>query len=142
MTLELTKEQIAKIKQDMSLQTEMLTDEEVNALATKVNEKFSLPLLSEEKEFIVFAKIIKWIDRQLYALLPNEYYELIHNAHDGLSPEEVIKIRTRVTPLINSLVDIPVLTEGIEELVIGFVVDAILTAMTKGLKIDQRPLKA
>lgn len=116
MTLELTKEQIAKIKQDMSLQTEMLTDEEVNALAAKVNEKFSLPFLSEEKEFVVFAKIVKWVDRQLYALLPNEYYELIHIAHDGLSPEEIVKIRTRITPLVNSLVDIPVLTEGLEEL--------------------------
>jgi uncharacterized protein (DUF2164 family) len=137
----LTEEQIAKILQDMQVQTHMLTDEEVNALANKVNAEINLPFLSEEKEGIVFFKIIKWIDRQLYALLPNEYYSMVHDMHDGVSPEEIVKIRQRVVPLINDVVNIPILPEKLEGVFIGVVVDLILSAMVKGFNLEERPLK-
>ena len=69
----LTKKQLEKIKSDMYEQVEMLTNGEINAIAQKVNKAFNIPFLNEEKEFIVFGKVIKWVDRKLYKLLPNEY---------------------------------------------------------------------
>lgn len=137
----LTEEQIAKIMQDMGTQTHMLTDEEVNALANKVNKDINLPFLSEEKEGVVFFKIIRWIDRQLYALLPNEYYSMVHDATDGISQEELVRIRQRIVPLINDVVDIPILPEAMEGVLIGIVVDLILSALVKGFKLEQKPLK-
>jgi len=137
----LTQEQIDQIKKDMLLQTEMLTDEEVNALANKLNNTINIPILSAEKEFIVFVKLIRWVDRQLYALLPNEIYKLVHDSHDGISREEAVKIRQRVSPLINKLIDIPIVSEALEEVIIGTILDLILTALIKGFKLEQKEIK-
>ncbi len=67
----LNKNVFSQINIDMKDREEMLTDAEVNALAIKVNKAINLPLIGEKKELKVFVKIIKWVDRQLYKLLPN-----------------------------------------------------------------------
>ncbi|MDG1315155.1 MAG: hypothetical protein P8P29_06505 [Flavobacteriaceae bacterium] len=135
--IKLTSEQISKIKSDMNEKVEMLNDAEINALAQKVNKAINLPFLNEEKEFVVFAKVIKWVDKQLYQLLPNEYYELVKDASDGISKEEAIKIEERLTPLINNVVNVPVLTEKQEEKLISLILGLIINAMVKGLKLEQ-----
>jgi hypothetical protein len=135
--IKLTLDQLKKIKADMNQQVEMLTDAEVNALAQKVNNAINLPFLSEGKEFIVFVKVIKWVDQKLYKILPNEYYELVNDATDGISKEEAIKIEERLTPLINNVVNIPVLTEKQEEKLISLVLWLIITAMIKGFKLEE-----
>jgi hypothetical protein len=140
MDITLTQEQIQKIMTDMYYQSSMLTDEEVNALAETVNKAVNLPFIGEEKEFIVMVKLIKWIDSQLYSLLPNEYYELVHNAHDGISREEAIQIGNRVAPLINKIVDIPIVSEAIEGYIINMVVQLIVNAMIKGFKLEQKKI--
>ena len=118
--IKLTPEQLTQIKKDMNEKVEMLNDAEINALAQKVNKAVNLPFLNEEKEFVVFAKIIKWVDKQLYQLLPNEYYELVKDASDGISKEEAIKIEDRLAPIINNVVTIPVITEKQEKKLISF----------------------
>nr|WP_320000127.1 hypothetical protein [uncultured Draconibacterium sp.] len=133
----LTQGQLAQIKNDMNEQVEILTDAEVNALAQKVNNAINLPFLKEDKEFVVFAKVIKWVDQQLYKLLPNEYYELVKDATDGISKEEAIKIEERLTPLINNVINIPVLTEKQEEKLISLVLGLIINAMIKGFKLEE-----
>jgi len=133
----LTQAQLTQIKADMDEKVEMLTDAEVNALAQKINKLINLPFLNEDKELQVFAKIVKWVDKQLYQLLPNEYYELIRDAHDGISKEEAQKIEDRLTPLINNIVNIPVLTEAQEEKLIGLVLGLIINAMVKGFKLEE-----
>jgi len=135
--IKLTKSQLKKIKRDMDKKVEMLTDAEINAIAQKVNKIFNLPFLNEEKEFIVFGKVIKLVDRQLYHLLPNEYYELVKDSSDGISKEEAAKIEERLTPLINNVVNLPVLTGKQEEKLIGLVLSLIVNAMVKGLKLEE-----
>jgi hypothetical protein len=135
----LTKKQLEKIKSDMYEQVEMLTDGEINAIAQKVNKAFNIPFLNEEKEFIVFGKVIKWVDRKLYKLLPNEYYELVKDSSDGISKEEAIKIEERLTPLINNVVNMPILTEKQEEKLIGLILGLIIKAMIKGFKLEEVP---
>jgi len=136
-TITLTTRQLKKIREDMGNQVEMLTDGEVNAIAQKVNNEINLPFLSEEKELIVFAKIIKWIDKQLYKLLPNEYYELVQDSSNGISKEEAEKLKERLAPLINEAVDIPVIPEKLEEKLIGLVLGVIIDAMVNGLKLKE-----
>ena len=133
----LTQAQLAQIKKDMNEQVEMLTDAEVNGLARKVNASIHFPFLNEEKEFVVFAKAIKRMDKRLYQLLPNEYYKLVKDAHDGISKEEAIKIEERLTPLINNVVNIPVLTEKHEAKLISLVLGLIINAMIKGFKLEE-----
>ena len=77
------------------------------------------------------------VDRQLYRLLPNEYYELVKDASDGISKEEAVKIEERLTPLINNVVNIPILTEKQEEKLIGLVLSLIINAMIKGFKLEE-----
>jgi len=131
----LTTANIKKIESDMA-KVEMLTDAEVNALAQKVNAAINLPILKEEKEFIIFAKIIKWIDRKLYEILPNEYYELINDATDGISKEEAVALEERLTPIINDAVNIPIISEKQEEKLISLVLGIIINAMVKGFKLE------
>lgn len=133
----LTQVQLDQIKNDINEQVEMLTDAEVNALAQKVNNAINFPFLNEEKEFVVFAKVIKWVDKQLYKLLPNEYYELVKDATDGISKDEAIKIEERLTPLINNVINIPVLSENQEAKLISLVLSWIIKAMIKGNKLEE-----
>ena len=134
----LTKEQLQKIQEDMFKTEEMLTDAEINAIAQKVNKSVNLPLINENKEFVVYVKIIKWIDRRLYQLLPNEYYKLVKNTTDGISEQEAKLIEKRITPMINNFVNIPVLTEKQEGKLIGLVLGIIIKAMIKGFKLEQK----
>jgi len=139
--IKLTRAQLDQIKKDMTEQVDMLTDAEVNALAQKANQAIDFPFLNEEREFVVFAKVIKWVDRKLYQLLPNEYYELVKDSTDGISKEEAIKIEERLTPLINNVVNIPVLTEKQEAKLIGLVLGLIIRAMIKGFKLEEVEIK-
>ena len=133
----LTKDHLAGIANDMDNQEEMLTDAEINALAQKVNKKINLPFLSEEKELVVFAKLVKWIDRELYKILPNEYYSLIHDVSDGLTSQEATDLEIRLTPLINNAINIPILSEKLEGKLISLVLSGIMGAMVKGAKLDE-----
>ena len=70
-------------------------------------------------------------------MLPNEYYELVKDTSDGISKEEAVKIEERLTPLINNVVNIPILTEKQEEKLIGLVLSLIINAMIKGFKLEE-----
>lgn len=137
----LSEEQLRQIREDMFKTEEMLSDAEINALAKKVNKSVDFPFINEEKELVVYTKIIKWIDRQLYKLLPNEYYKLVKSTTDGISQKEANEIENRLTPLINNLVNIPVLTEKQEEKLISLILNIIISAMVKGFKLEEAKLK-
>lgn len=133
----LSASQIERIKTDMDKRVEMLTDAEVLALASKLNRVVNVPFVGEANELVVFTKLVRRIDRALYKALPNEYYELVHNAADGISQAEAQAIEERLTPAINRVVDIPFLTERMEAKLIGFVVGIIVNAMVKGFKLEE-----
>ena len=68
---------------------------------------------------------------------PNEYYELVKDSTDGISKEEAIKIEERLTPLINNVVNIPVLTEKQEKKLISLILGLIINAMVTGFKLEE-----
>jgi len=139
-SIRLTKDQMKQLKEDMDEKVEMLTDEEIHSLVQKVNAAINLPFLGEKKEAVVLAKVIRWIDRKLYELLPNEYYKLVKDSADGISKEEAQEIEDRLTPLINNAVNIPVLSEKQEAKLISLVLGLIINAMVKGLNLEQLPI--
>lgn len=104
---QLSVNQINQIKIDLGEGKEFLKDEEVLVLAPKVKNLLSIhiPFLSEEKELIVLFKIIRLIDRKLYDLLPNEYYELIRDVETGISEEEAKELQKRLVQINSTLTD-------------------------------------
>jgi hypothetical protein len=133
----LTEAHISQIKRDMNEQVEMLSDAQVNALAQKVNKVINLPFLNEEKELKVFAKVVKLIDKEIYKLLPNEYYGLVQDSSDGISKEEAVQIEERLTPLLTNSINIPVLSEKLEEKLIRLILGLITNAMVKGSNLEE-----
>jgi ribosomal protein S13 len=139
-TLTLDKQSVERINADMNEKVEMLSDEQVNAIAEMVNNAVNLPLLGEKTEFVVFAKIVRMLDSKLYELLPNEYYELINDASNGITEEEAAKMEERLTKLLNEKVNIPFISERKEEILIGIVIGQIIRAMVKGFKLSEKPI--
>jgi len=137
----LTKKRFLEIKNDAD-GVNMLSDEQIAALTEKLNEKVNLPIIGEKVENIVFAKIIRKIDGELYKLIPNEYYELIKDASDGISDRDADKFKARLTPLINSAVNIPIISEKKEKKIIESVLGVIIEAMRKNFKLEEKPLDA
>ena len=134
-TLTLDAQALENMQADMKTKTSMLTDEQLNALAQKINAAINIPILGEKAELVVFAKIIKLIDVKLYELLPNEYYELINSVNDGISEEEAAMMTQRLSKLLNEKINIPFISEQKEEKLISLVIGYIVGAMVKGVKL-------
>ncbi len=124
----LTVDQLASVKHDMDVKTEMLSDQEIEALATKLNEKIDLPFILEGTEQIIFVKIVKLFDRLLYQNLPNELYKLVKHSNDGISEEDAKQLKFVLGTRLNKKFDVPYVPEWIEqeifELLIALLVDA------------------
>ena len=131
-TITLTADQLQKILDDADKKVEMLTVAQIEVIATKLNEHINIPILSERGEQVVFAKIVKKIDRFLYSVLPNELYELVNISTDGISDDEAELIKNRVAHAINKEVNLPFIGEDTEESVFRFVVGLIIDAMKMG----------
>ena len=140
-TLTLDAQALENMQADMNAKTSMLTDEQLNALAQKINAAINIPILGEKAELVVFAKLIKLIDVKLYELLPNEYYELINSVNDGISEEEAAMMTQRLSKLLNEKINIPFISEQKEEKLISLVIGYIVGAMVKGVKLVGEKLR-
>jgi hypothetical protein len=137
--MKLNKKKFKKIKKDAE-GTQMLTDGQVAALAEKLNEEINFPIIGENLEELLLAKIIRRIDQKVYELLPNEYYALVKKSSDGISDEDAENIEARMTPLINEEVNLPFLSEEMEEKLIGFVLNSLINAMRKNFKLEEKKI--
>jgi hypothetical protein len=115
---------------------EMLTEAELETIATRLNNAIDLPIMNEKTEQIVFVKIVKLIDRFLYSVLPNEIYELIRVASDGISEQDAALIEENLAELVNRKIDLPFLSESMEETVFRVVIGTIVRAMIKGKSLE------
>lgn len=139
-TQAITEKAFSEIEKDMNEQTTMLSNEQINALAKEANDFINLPVIGEKLELIILAKVIRLIDKKLYQLLPNEYYKLINNMHDGLSAEEAAMMEIRLTKVLNQNINIPFISEKNEADLIGFVLSQIIKAMLKGATLAEKRL--
>lgn len=114
----------------------MLTQAEAEAIATKLNHAINLPILGEEKEQIVFCKIVKKIDEFPYSVLPNEIYELIWILDGGIDPSEATIIENNLAEIATKYVDIPIVPKAMEETIFRIVIGTIVRALMKGKTID------
>lgn len=138
--MKLNKKKFKKIRKDAE-GIQMLTDGQVAALAEKLNEEINFPIIGENVEEILLAKIIRRIDQKVYELLPNEYYSLVRDTSNGISDEEAANIEARLTPLINEKVNLPFLSEDQENKIIGFILNSLINAMRKNVKLDEKKIE-
>ena len=114
-----------------------MTTEEIKDLATRLNKKINVPIITETGEEKILIKIILQIDNFLYDHLPNEFYDLVRDAKKGIEEEEAKRLVKRLTILANKKIDIPYLPEFAEAFAIKFVIGMVVKAARKKLQFDQ-----
>ena len=135
----LTEEQKNKIHDDMDVTTEMLSDEEIEILATKLNEKIDIPFIKEGTEQTILVKIVKKVDRILYKNLPNELYELVKNVSDGISDSDAEQLKLVLGTRLNRELDIPYIPEWIEQKIFEILIGLVVNAMRRNHSISESP---
>lgn len=78
----------------------------------------------------------QWI--KLYELLPNEYYNFIRDAENGISEKEAERMEEAITKAINAKLNIPILSERLEAKLISLVIGIIINAMIKGFNLEEK----
>lgn len=125
-----------KIRTDFT-KTEMMSEEEINILATKLNARVDLPFVREDTEQVIAAKIIRRIDRFLQANLPVEIYSVVRSAEGGFTEDEITILKERFTAIANGIINIPYVPEALERTIISFVLNQIFNAMRKGVVLAE-----
>ena len=138
-SITLTDEQREQIVNDMDVQIEMLSADEVEALATKLNEKIDIPYIKEGTEQTIMVKIVKKIDRLLYRKLPNEIYGLVKNSSDGISDEDARQLKAVLATRINKEFDIPYIPEWIEQEILEMAIGLLVNGMRKNFSVMELP---
>jgi len=138
-SITLTQEQKNQILKDMNKAVEMLSMEEVEVIASKLNEKVDIPFIKEGTEQTILVKTVKLIDRTIYQNLPNELYGLVKNSTDGISDDDAEELGKVLASRINKKIDIPYIPEWIEEEIIKIVLSLIVNAMRKNYSIINQP---
>lgn len=138
-TITLTEDQRIQVKSDMDVQVEMLSDTEVETLASMLNEKVDIPFMKEGTEKTVLVKIVKKVDRLLYSSLPNELYGLVKNTRDGISDEEAEELESVLGTRLNKKIDIPYIPEWVEQKIFETIIGLIVTAMRRNFSISELP---
>ncbi len=133
--LTLTMELLKKGK-IMNTFVDVLSEQEIAILAHRVSKVIDQPFIDKERDLLIFTKIIKGIDRELYQLLPYDYYMLVKDETEGVSREIAEEIERRVIPIIINEINIPILNERQKEKIIGIIIGLIVNAMVKGFKIE------
>ena len=115
--------------------SQTLSDETIESIATKLNEKFNIPFMGEEKEQVIFVNLVKKLDEALGQFLPKEYYELVEIASDGISEDDIKTFKERIPTMLNKEINIPILSEKVEQEILEFFVELICDALAKDKKI-------
>ena len=118
----LTEDQRKQVLHEFDVQIEMLSAEEVEVLASKLNKKIDLPFITEGTEQIIFVKTVKVFDRLLYQNIPNELYGLIKNTSDGISDKDAEELKLVLGSRLNKSLEIPYVPEWVEQQVFEILV--------------------
>jgi len=129
--ISLNNTQLLLIERDLN-GLEILMPMQIFTIAGKIDDQIRFPKLETEEKYKVICKIIKKIDRAMYNVLPNEYYDLINIENKGIENKEAEVIKQRLVDVLSKYIDIPVLTEHDETKFIEIVVKEITQAMMKG----------
>lgn len=116
----------------------MLTNEQVDFIANKINEKINLPILGEKAEFFILKKAVIKLNDVLKDEIPEEYFEFLDDTAKGFDPGQEVhiqEVKNNVVEFVNKKVDIPLVGENMEKEIFTVAIDVLLDAMTKQKKL-------
>ena len=131
----LTEDQRKQVLHEFDVQIEMLSAEEVEVLASKLNKKIDLPFITEGTEQVIFVKTVKVFDRLLYQNIPNELYGLIKNTSDGISDKDAEELKLVLGSRLSKSLEIPYVPEWVEQQVFEILIGLVVDAMKKGCSL-------
>ncbi len=138
-SITLTDDQRTQVKNDMDIQIEMLSDAEIETLASKLNEKIDIPFVKEGTEQTVLVKLVKKVDRLLYKNLPNELYGLVKISSDGITDSSAEELKSVLGTRLNKEFDIPYIPEWVEQKIFETLIGLIVGAMRRNFSISELP---
>ena len=101
---------------------------DIEHVAGQLNAQFDLPWIPENVE----QAWLEWLVGKLMGVISPDLLDIIADAADGLSPEEIDQAAIKLTKLVNDKIDIPVLTESMEARLIEPVVRQVLGYAVEG----------
>jgi len=111
-----------------------MTREEYCAKITEqINLRLGVPGLNESQEAVV----IEFVVWQVVKLLDDEQLQLMLDAANGLSVEEINRFAGLLAKVLNRYVDLPFCPDSYEETVIQQVVAAVLSFAAEGLSLTE-----
>jgi hypothetical protein len=119
---------------DMDLKFQ-LEDADIQHLAAQLNATFDVPFIPEHVEQIW----IEWVLAKVLTVIPADIVRFVVDASDGLTEAEIAKYEVSLTSLVNSIIDLPVLTESMEAAIIRPIVNQLLSFAVKGKALTLAP---
>lgn len=116
----------------------MLSEDQILAVAKKINKKVNLPIVGERFEEKIIVKALKKVDAELDEHLPGEFSELLDSLTDGLEPgsaNDLEQFKDNLVSYLNKKIDLPILGEKGERKLFEIAIDIIVDAMRKGDKL-------
>ena len=115
----------------------MMTETEVKNLASRLNKKIDVPVISATQEEKILIKVILRVDQFLYDHLPNEFYDLVRSIDKGIDDAEADRLIGRLSKLANKHIDLPYLPEWAALIGIRFVIGAVINGARKNLNLEK-----
>lgn len=91
---------------------------DVKSLATQLNAHIDVPFVPEVFE----QQWIEWVLSKAVGVIPAEIVRFLIDATDGLTAEEITYYENLTVAAVNAIIDVPLLTEDMEEKLIRPVV--------------------
>lgn len=112
----------------------MLNDQQIEALADKLNAKLDIPLVGEGTERQILMTALQQLNKLLAGQLGEELRSTITPLIDGSATgDEATRLRSQAVELLNKKVNLPVVGEETEAKLLGPVVDGIVDVLRKNV---------
>ena len=109
-----------------------LTEADVKDLATQLNAHIDVPFIPEVAEQVW----IEFILGKAVGVVPAELVIFLIDASDGLTEDEVRHYEDLITTTVNTIIDIPLVSENMEESIIRPVVHQLVQYALSGVSLQ------
>lgn len=109
-----------------------LTEADVKDLATQLNAHIDVPFIPEVAEQVY----IEFVLGKAVGVIPAELVIFLIDATDGLTAEEVRHYEDLITTSVNTIIDIPLVSETMEESLIRPVVHQLVQFALSGVALQ------
>lgn len=114
----------------------MLSEEQIQFIVDRVNEKVNVPILGEKAEGKLIRKAVDKVLKCLEENLPEDIFQFIDDLSDGIEPGmDIEEMKDNTVKFLNKEINLPIVGEKFEAKLFAEVVDLIFNAIKKGKKL-------